>query len=112
MTNPQTAQGAKPPQPDQQDRTARNIGVGCFTFFIGGISGAMTAVLVGKIIAFLMRAPACSEVPLCNWYVYAGYGAIIGAVTLPVLAILRLRRVDSQTDRASNATSGDTSNRG
>jgi hypothetical protein len=101
-----------PPAADIEGRTARNIGVGCFTFFIGGVSGAMTAVLLGKIYAFLTRAPSCAEVPLCNWYVFAGYGALIGAVTLPVLAIMRLRRADVRSDRVASAPSGSTSNRG
>ena len=33
---------------DVEDRTARNIGVGCFTTFIGVWSGAMVAVLIGR----------------------------------------------------------------
>ncbi len=91
-----------------EDRVGRNIGVGCFTFFIGGVSGGMTGVLIGKLVSFFTRAPACEGVPLCNWYVFAGYGALIGAVTLPVLAIWRLRRADARSDRAA----GDSSNRG
>jgi predicted membrane protein len=97
--------GSVSPEPD---RTARNIGVGCFTFFVGIVSGAMTAVLVGKMYAFLSRAPACSEMPLCEWPSFALAGAILGAVTLPALAFWRLRRVDERSDRAAN----DTSNRG
>ena len=91
-----------------EDRVGRNIGVGCFTFAIGAVSGAMTGVLIGKIVAFFMRAPSCEGIPLCNWYVFAGYGAVIGAVTLPVLAFWRLRRADQRSDRAAS----DTSNRG
>lgn len=91
-----------------EDRVGRNIGVGCFTFFIGGVSGGMTAVLIGKVASFFMRAPSCEGVPLCNWYVFAGYGAVIGAVTLPVLAIWRLRRADARSDAAA----GDITNRG
>ncbi|MEO7522007.1 MAG: hypothetical protein ABIW79_09340 [Gemmatimonas sp.] len=91
-----------------EDRVGRNIGVGCFTFAIGGVSGAMTAVLIGKMVSFLTRAPSCDGVPLCNWYVFAGYGAAIGALTLPVLAIWRLRRADERSDSAA----ADTSNRG
>ena len=100
-----------PPAPLSQpepDRTARNIGVGCFTFFIGLVSGAMTAVLVGKFYAFITRAPSCSEMPLCDWPSFALGGAIIGAITLPLLAFLRLRGVDQRSDREAN----DTSNRG
>jgi hypothetical protein len=91
-----------------EDRLGRNIGVGCFTFVIGGVSGAMTAVLVGKMVGFFVRAPKCPDVPLCNWYVFAMWGAIAGAITLPVLAIWRLRRAD----RRSDAAVSDPSNRG
>jgi hypothetical protein len=91
-----------------EDRVGRNIGVGCFTIFIGVFSGGMIAVLIGTIVAFLTRAPKCSGVPLCNWYVFAGYGALIGAISLPVLALWRLRRADARSDQAA----GDTSNRG
>lgn len=68
----------------------------------------MSAVLVGKIYAFLVRAPSCPEMPLCNWYVFAGYGFVIGAISLPVLVIWRLRRADERSDQAA----GDTLNRG
>lgn len=108
MTQPQGPMSS--PEPD---RTARNIGVGCFTFFIGGISCAMTAVLLGKFYAAFTRAPACSEMPLCNWYEWAAWGGILGAVSLPVLVIMRLRRADEKSDRAAGDTSfSDTSNRG
>lgn len=90
----------------EPDRTARNIGVGCFTFFIGGISCAMTAVLLGKFYASLTRAPQCSEMPLCNWYEFAGWGGLIGAITLPTLVLWRLRRADDRSDRK---TANDTS---
>lgn len=86
----------------------RNIGVGCFTFVIGGVSGAMIAVLLGKIVGNFTRAPSCPDLPLCNWYLYAGYGALIGALSLPVLAFWRLR----QADRRSDAAGGGLSDRG
>ena len=106
MTEPKVTTSS--PQPD---RTARNIGVGCFTFFIGGVSCAMTAVLLGKFYAAFSRAPSCQDMPLCNWYTWALYGGIFGAVTLPVLVIMRLRRADERSDRDAGDTS-DTSNRG
>lgn len=81
-----------------EDRTARNIGVGCFTAFIGLWSGAMVAVLIGKIVEGLRGAPTCEGLPLCNWYVYAGAGAVVGAVTLPVLVLNRLRRRDARDE--------------
>ena len=95
----------EPSGPGQQgqveDRTARNIGVGCFTTFIGLWSGAMVAVLIGKIVEGIRGAPTCEGLPLCNWNVYAGVGAVVGAVTLPLLALARLRRRDVRRDSIS-----------
>ncbi len=70
----------------------RRVGVGCFSLFVGLWSGGMVGVLVGKFIEGARRAPSCEGLPVCNWYVYAGIGAAIGAVTLPVLVLWRLRR--------------------
>ena len=61
----------------------------------------MVAVLIGKFVEGLRGAPACEGLPLCNWNVYAGVGAVIGAVTLPVLALSRLRRSDVRRDHNS-----------
>ncbi|HYW30757.1 MAG TPA: hypothetical protein VE869_04555 [Gemmatimonas sp.] len=103
-----TKQGESEGARVSEDRVGRNIGVGCFTFFIGGVSGGMTGVLIGKLVSFFTRAPACEGVPLCNWYVFAGYGALVGALSLPVFAIWRLRRADLRSDGAA----ADSSNRG
>ena len=81
-----------------EDRTARNIGVGCFTTFIGLWSGAMVAVLIGKIVEGMRGAPACEGLPLCNWHVYAAAGAAAGAVSLPLLVLNRLRRRDARQE--------------
>jgi hypothetical protein len=77
---------------DDQYRTTRFVGIGCLMTFLGAISGAMTAVLVSMVVAFYMKAPGCSGLPSCNWHVYAGYGALIGALTLPVLVLNRMRQ--------------------
>ncbi len=79
-----------------EDRTARNIGVGCFTAFVGLWSGAMVAVLIGKVVEGIRGAPTCEGLPLCNWHVYAAAGAVIGAVSLPILALSRLRGRDAR----------------
>ena len=83
------------------DRMARNVGVGCFTTFVGLWSGAMVAVLIGKIVEGIRGAPACEGLPMCNWPVYAAVGAVVGAVTLPLLALTRLRRRDVRHDHIS-----------
>jgi hypothetical protein len=79
-------------------RRARNIGVGCFTFVIGAFSAAMVAVLIGTVIETIRRSPRCDGLPICNWYVYALIGAILGAVSLPVLVLRRLRQSDARDD--------------
>ena len=95
MSVPPSSEGsARAQQVEVEDRTARNIGVGCFTTFIGFWSGGMIAVMIGKIVEGVRRAPSCEGLPLCNWNVYAAVGAAIGAITLPVLVLMRLRRRD------------------
>ena len=102
MMGPSSEDASQPGQAGAvEDRTARNVGVGCFTAFIGLWSGAMVAVLIGKIVEGMRGAPTCEGLPMCNWNVYAGVGAVLGAVTLPVLALARLRRRDVRRDHNS-----------
>jgi hypothetical protein len=85
------------PQPAPEtgeDRTARNVGVGCFTAFAGFWSGGMVAVLIGRIVEGLRQSPSCEGLPICNWVSYAFIGGVVGAVTLPALVLRRLRRRD------------------
>jgi hypothetical protein len=84
--------------PATGDRTARNIGIGCFTAFVGLWSGAMVAVLIGRLVEGVRGAPSCEGLPLCNWYVYAAAGAAVGAVSLPLLVLTRLRRRDTMRE--------------
>lgn len=74
--------------------TARNIGVGCFTAFVGLWSGGMIGVLIGKFIGSARNCVPPEGLPACDWYWYAAAGMIVGATTLPVLALRRLRRRD------------------
>ena len=89
--------------PLPEDRVGRNIGVGCFTFFIGAVSGAMVGVGLGKMSGFFMRCTPTPGLPACDWWVFAGYGAAIGAISLPVLALWRLRRADRVADRIASS---------
>jgi hypothetical protein len=90
--------------PLPEDRVGRNIGVGCFTVFIGAVSGAMVGVGLGKLTGFFTRCTPQSGLPACEWWVYAGWGGAIGAISLPVLALWRLRRADRVADAASAAS--------
>jgi hypothetical protein len=71
---------------------ARNIGVGCVTMFAGFFSGGMIAVMIAKLVGSVQGCKPAEGLPACNWWVYAGVGAVVGALTLPVLALMRLNR--------------------
>ena len=75
-----------------RDIVARNIGVGCLTAMAGFFSGGMIAVLVGKFVGSAQGCRPPEGLPACNWWVYAGIGALVGAITLPVIALRRLNR--------------------
>ena len=70
----------------------RKFGLGCFTFIVGGFSGGMVAVLLGMMVEGLKKSPKCDGLPICNWHVYVGVGAVLGAISLPALILNRLRR--------------------
>ena len=80
------------PAPAREGIVARNIGVGCVTTVAGFFSGGMIAVLVGKFVGSMQGCRPPEGLPACNWWVYAGIGAVLGAVTLPVVALRRLSR--------------------
>ena len=75
-----------------RDIAARNIGVGCLTAMAGFFSGGMIAVLVGKFVGSAQGCQPPEGLPACNWWVYAGIGALVGVITLPVIALRRLNR--------------------
>jgi hypothetical protein len=88
------------PPPERADIVARNIGVGCITTFAGFFSGGMIAVLVGKFVGSVQGCQPPDGLPACNWWVYAGIGALIGAISLPFLALRRLNRtVELETSK-------------
>ena len=68
----------------------RNFGVGCVTTVAGFFSGGMIGVFTGKIVGLAQRCVPPEGLPACNWWLYAGIGGILGAATLPVLALGRL----------------------
>jgi hypothetical protein len=55
----------------------------------------MVAVLVAKIVGALKGCPPGEHGQPCDWYLYAAAGAVVGGVSLPVLALRRLRRGDA-----------------
>jgi hypothetical protein len=79
-------------EPRREGIIARNVGVGCLTTVSGFFSGGMIAVFVGKVVGSAQGCKPPEGLPACNWWVYAGIGAVIGAVTLPVFALTRLNQ--------------------
>ena len=80
---------------DAELSRARNIGLGCFSTFVGLWSGGMVGVLVGRIVGSARNCAPPEGLPACDWYWYAAGGMIIGATTLPVFVLRRLRRRDA-----------------
>lgn len=71
--------------------------------FLGFVSMAMVGVLFSAIVAKVTNAPACPDIPACNWYIYAFFGGLLGAVSLPILVLRRMHQsppnADTQTPK-------------
>ena len=80
------------PPPGADVPGGRGCAVGCVTTVAGFFSGGMIGVFVGKIVGIAQRCVPPEGLPACNWWVYAGIGGLVGATTLPVLALRRLRQ--------------------
>jgi hypothetical protein len=80
------------PEPDREGNAARNVGVGCVTTIAGFFSGGIIGVFIGKVVGSIQGCKPLEGLPACNWWVYGGIGAALGALTLPVLALMRLNR--------------------
>jgi hypothetical protein len=87
--------GTSSQSPDQEAstdvQTATLVGVGCFTAVAGFFSGGMIAVLIAKIVTQVRGCTPIEGTPACDWHVYAGVGVIVGAITLPLISIMRLK---------------------
>jgi len=80
------------------------LGIGCVTAVAGFFGGGMIAVLVSKIVGAVQRCPADAETGApCNWFVYAGIGALIGLVAMPATTVYLFRR---GRQRARNSERG------
>ncbi len=80
---------------ENEHRTAQMVGVGCVTAIAGLFSGGMIAVWVAKLVGSFRGCEPETGLPACDWHVYAGVGMLIGVLTLPALALNRLRRRDT-----------------
>ena len=83
------------------ERRTRAVGVGCLMVVLGFFSMAMVGVLVSAAVAAATKAPTCPDIPACNWYIYAGIGGALGAITLPILVLRRLGKPQAGGDETS-----------
>jgi MFS family permease len=77
---------------ETEHRTAQFIGVGCVTAVAGFFSGGMIGVFIAKVVGSFRGCQPPEGLPACDWHLYAGVGMLIGVLTLPALALNRLRR--------------------
>jgi len=83
------------------------VGVGCLTSVIGFTGGAMIAVFVAKIVgAFRGCVPDAETGAPCDWFVYAVGGALLGLVSIPTIAIWRMRSGEARALASGNSETG------
>jgi uncharacterized membrane protein len=104
VTVPPSHQASAAAADDISNRRYRNIGVGCFTMFIGFFGGGMISVLIAKIVSQALNEPQCEGLPTCNWLTWAARGGVVGMIILPVVSVWRLKRGDAEHDRSRSAS--------
>ena len=83
---------------------AAYLGVGCLTAAAGLAGGGMLAVLVAKVVgAATQCTPTVENGAPCNWDMYWTWGARIGVILLPAMALWRMWRSDRKRDSARNS---------
>jgi hypothetical protein len=90
-------------QPSQEasDAKPHYFGIGCFTVIAGFAGGGMIGVLIAKVAGAAQRCAVEAETGApCNWLTFAFFGAVIGAVLLPIIAISSVRRARRRTNNS------------
>ena len=89
------------PSREASDARPHYFGIGCFTVVAGFAGGGMIGVLIAKIVGAAQRCPTEAETGApCNWFTFAVFGAMIGAVLLPTIAISSVRRARRRTNNS------------
>ena len=66
----------------------------------------MIAVLIAKIVGAMTRCTAPEGFPACNTFEFLLPGGLIGAIGLPTVALLRLRKGRKATGPATTSEGG------
>ena len=81
------------PEGQTSHRGWQYLAVGCLTAVVGLVGGGMIAVLVAKIAGGIRRCSPDAETGApCNWVTFWMWGASLGVVAVPAVAIWLLRR--------------------
>lgn len=89
------------PSREASDEGPHYFGIGCFTVIAGFAGGGMIGVLIAKIVGAAQRCSTEAETGApCNWLTFAVFGALIGAVLLPTIAISSVRRARRRTNNS------------
>ena len=92
---------------ETESRRWAYVGVGCLTAVIGLIGGGMIAVLVAKVVgAFQGCVPDNETGAPCGWTTYWTWGARIGLVAVPTVALWRMRRGAKRELSSGNSETG------
>jgi hypothetical protein len=90
-----------------ESRRGAYLGVGCLTAMVGIAGGAMIGVLVAKLVGAVRGCVADAETGApCNWFVFAVYGALVGLIAVPSVAIWRMRVGERRALGSSNSEGG------
>jgi hypothetical protein len=80
-------------RPEAKEPRPAYLRIGCLTAGAGLVGGGMLGVLAAKIVGAVTKCTADADTGApCDWGTYWKYGAVIGMIGLPVMAIWRLRR--------------------
>ncbi|HEX8850168.1 MAG TPA: hypothetical protein VF761_11605 [Gemmatimonadaceae bacterium] len=85
------------PEPPPLHPAVRNTMVGCLTFVVGFFGGGMIAVLVAKGVDMARRCTPVEGLPACGWQYYMLIGGVLGAIFLPTMVLMKLRRGSAAT---------------
>jgi len=89
----QTAVDVTEPAEATTDGVWPYVGVGCLTIVAGFFGGGMIAVMVAKIVGVARQCLPDKETGApCDWFAFMLFGAAVGALVLPTVAIWRMRR--------------------
>lgn len=86
--------------PETESRGWAYVGVGCLTAVVGLAGGGMIAVLIAKVVGAIRGCVPDAETGApCAWTTFWAWGALIGVIAVPTIAIWRMKRGRQKLNR-------------